>query len=174
MTEIWKDIEGYKNLYQVSNLGRVKSLGNGKTHNSSERILKVNEIKGYLVVNLYKEGKRKNYSVHRLVATAFLPNPNILPQVNHKDEDKTNNTFSNLEWCSNEYNHNYGTINKRIAIKNTNNTKKSKRVICVETGKIYPSTKQVERELGFANGNISSACNGKYKTAYGFHWKYTE
>lgn len=173
MKEIWKDVKGYEGCYQVSNFGNVKSLNYMKT--GKEKVLKVRKDKyGYLTVNLSKDGKKKHYTVHRLVATAFLPNPNNLLQVNHIDEDKTNNTVFNLEWCSNEYNHKYGTINKRIAISNTNHPKKSKKVICVETGKIYPSTHQVQRELGFSRGNISSVCAGRYKTAYGFHWRYTE
>lgn len=177
MREIWKDVIGYEGLYQVSNLGRVKSLGNGGSKNSkfsSERILKTCEIKGYLRVTLSKDGKQKQYSVHRLVALAFLPNPYNLPMVNHKDECKTNNACSNLEWCSVKYNNNYATRIQRIAESQTNYPKFSKKVICIETGKIYPSTHQVERELGFANSHISSACLGKLKSAYGFHWRYTE
>ena len=171
MTEIWKDIEGYENLYQVSNLGRVKALGNGGSKNSkfsSERILKTCEIKGYLRVTLSKDGKQKQYSVHRLVAQAFLQNPDNLPQVNHKDEDKTNNRVDNLEWCSAKYNNNYGTRIQRIT------EKKSKQVLCVETGKIYPSLRQAERELGISHNNISAACRGIQKTCGGFHWRYTE
>lgn len=160
MIEIFKDIEGYEN-YQVSNYGSVKSLGNGKTR--KEKVLKpFNTTKGYLYVDLYKQGKRKNYYIHRLVAQAFLPNPNNLPEINHKDEDKTNNHVTNLEWCDRKYNINYGTLKEKL----------SKPVICIETGKIYPSTMEVQRELGFAQSHISSACNGKLKQAYGYTWKY--
>lgn len=177
MQEIWKDVEGYEKLYQVSNLGRVKSLGNGGSKNSkfsSERILKLksNKVTGYLYVRLSKDGKQKHYSIHRLVALAFLPNPNNFPQINHKDEDKKNNTLQNLEWCSAEYNNNYGTHNKRMVVSLTNYPSKSKKVLCIETNKVYPSTRQIERELGFANGNISAACNGKRKSAYGYTWRY--
>ena len=154
----------------MSSLGRVKSLKFGK-----EKILKTPLVSGgYLAVNLCKEGKRKTHTIHRLVAFAFLPNPDNLPFVNHKDENPSNNVVSNLEWCSAEYNTNYGTRNRRIAESNTNHPKFSKQVICVETGVIYPSIKQVERKLGFANSNISAACNGKYKRAYGFHWRYID
>ena len=176
MKEIFKDIEGYENLYQISNQGTVKSLGNGKSR--KERILKpAKDKKGYLRVGLCKQGKRKMYLVHRLVTSAFIENPNNLPQVNHKDEDKTNNNVENLEWCDAKYNNNYGTRNERSAESNTNNpkqVKQCKQVLCLETGVVYPSTSELEREFGFSKGNISSACNGKLKTAYGFHWKYVE
>lgn len=177
MTEIWKDIEGYENLYQVSNLGRVKSLGNGNARNPNfqkERIMKARDNKGYLQVGLSKDGKKKRYQIHRLVAIAFIQNPNNLPQVNHISEDKTNNRVDNLEWCSAKYNINYGTRNKRMSESLTNNPKRSKKVICVQTGVIYPSVRQVERELGFNQSNISSVCAGIYKTAYGFNWKYID
>ena len=111
MTEIWKTIKDYPN-YQISNLGRVKSLGNNKTR--KEKILKsYKNNKGYLKVDLYKEGVIKKYYIHRLVASAFLDNPNNLPQVNHKDEDKTNNCVDNLEFCTSQYNINYGTRTKK-------------------------------------------------------------
>lgn len=159
--EIWKDISEYDGLYKVSNLGRVKSLGNDKKR--KEKILKPIKYNcGYLIVGLSKQGKRKLYLVHRLVAEAFIDNPNNFRELNHIDEDKTNNCVSNLEWCDRKYNINYGTRNEKI----------SKRVLCVETNKIYPSTNEVQRQLGFANSHISSACNGKLKQAYGFHWRY--
>lgn len=163
MIEIFKDIAGYKGLYQVSNWGTVKSLGNGNSNNSKEKILKpTKDKKGYLTVDLYKDGKRKIYKVHRLVAQAFIENPNNLPQVNHKDENKKNNAASNLEWCDAKYNINYGTRNEKI----------SKQVLCLETGKIYPSTREVQKQLGFAHSNISKCCNGKLKQAYGYTWCY--
>lgn len=163
MIEIWKDIEDYEGLYQVSNLGNVKSLGNGNSNNSKERILKPAKLKdGYLEVSLSKQGKVKCYTIHRLVAEAFIDNSQNLPQVNHKDEDKTNNQVTNLEFCDAKYNINFGSRIQRI----------SKQVLCIETGVIYPSTNEVYRRLGFSQGNISSACNGKRKTAYKFHWKY--
>lgn len=111
--EIWRDIKDYEGLYQVSNLGRVKSLKYGK-----EKILKGYKYRGgYLRVDLYKERKVKHFPIHRLVASAFINNPNNLPQVNHKDEDKTNNCAENLEYCDSSYNTNFGTRNERIAEK---------------------------------------------------------
>lgn len=162
--EIYKDIEGYEG-YKISNYGNVKSLGNGKSR--KEKILKSTKDKyGYLIVCLSKQGKHKLYFIHRLVAQAFLDNADNLPEVNHKDEDKTNNHVTNLEWCTRLYNHNYGTINQRIA------DALRKQVLCLETSKIYPSLNEVQKQLGFNKGNISSCCNGKTKQAYGFHWKY--
>ena len=123
MEEIWKDIEGYEGLYQVSNMGRVKSVErmkwSGKCYyKAPERILKPRKNGGgYLVVMLSKNGKVKTCRVHRLVATAFIPNPNNLPQINHIDENKGNNHMENLEWCDSKYNNNYGTHNKRVSEK---------------------------------------------------------
>lgn len=162
MKEIWKDIEGYFGLYQISTHGNVKSLKFGK-----EKILKPTKNKyGYLQVGLSKDGKLKIYKVHRLVAENFIENPKNLEQINHRDEDKTNNHVTNLEWCTPKQNINYGTHNQRVA------EKLSKQVLCVETGKIYTSTMEVKRQLGFGNGNIVKCCNGKRKTCGGFHWRY--
>ena len=183
MEEIYKDIEGYENLYQISNYGNVKSLISGKIRKLSK------DRYGYLFIALSKNDVKKQYKVHRLVAEAFIPNPNNYPQVNHKDEDKKNNAASNLEWCTAKYNANYGTaIQRRLLTEkqnpkrkeiidkrrksNTNHQNTSKQVLCVETGVVYPSTHQIERELGFYQQNISNACTGKYKQAYGYTWRY--
>lgn len=161
MEEIWKDIEGYNGKYQVSNLGRVKSL------KGSEKILKPRVSNtGYKYVNLCIQGKSKTLKIHRLVAQAFLPNPEGLPQVNHKDEDKLNNNVDNLEWCTREYNCNYGTRNKRIA--STGGIK----VICIETGIAYDSILEAKRCTGINNTDIAEVCKGIRKTAGGFHWRY--
>ena len=167
MVEIYKDIEGYEQLYQISNQGTVKSFGNGNSNNSKERILKPAKDKdGYLYVCLSKQGKRKYYRVHRLVCQAFISNPNNLSFVNHRNEIKTDNRASNLEWCDCSYNINYGTRNQIVA------EKLSKQVLCVETGKIYTSAMEVQRHLGFDNSNISKCCNGRCKQAYGYTWKF--
>lgn len=114
--EIFKDIEGYENLYQVSNLGNVKSLN--YKHTGKEKILTPDKDRyGYFKVVLHKQGKRKKFFVHRLVAQAFLPNSQNLEQVNHKNEIKTDNRVQNLEFCTPKYNANYGTRNKRVAEK---------------------------------------------------------
>ncbi len=117
MQEIWKDVQGYEGLYQVSNLGKVKSFrGSCKFGKPKELLLKPTLINsGYGVVTLYSNEKRKKFQIHRLVATAFIPNPMNLPCVNHKDENKLNNSVENLEWCTYEYNNNYGTARIRTS-----------------------------------------------------------
>ena len=122
MTEIWKDIVGYEGLYQVSNLGNVKRLkgykGRGKGYIVEEHLIKPSiNSNGYQNVVLCKNGKTKTFTMHRLVAIAFLYNSDNLPEVNHKDEDKTNNCVDNLEWCDRVYNNNYGTRNKKCSDK---------------------------------------------------------
>ena len=112
--EEWRDIEGYKGLYQISNLGRVKSFPNCKR--KTTRILKPGNNctgRGYLFIFLFKNKQKKRFYVHRLVAQAFIPNPNNLPMINHKDENPSKNIVDNLEWCDNKYNCNYGTLPKR-------------------------------------------------------------
>ena len=115
--EIWKPVVGYEGLYEVSSLGRARSLGRFVSINRflKGRILRLcYNAKGYLRAQLSSNNKAKMYMVHRLVAIAFLPNPDNLPEVNHIDEDKTNNSVENLEWCDGKYNVNYGTRNDRI------------------------------------------------------------
>lgn len=184
MREIWRDIKDYEGLYQVSNWGRVKSLGNGKSNNSKERFLRPGKDGcGYLQICLCKNGKTKMFLVHRLVATAFLENPNNLPEVNHKDEDKTNNFVGtpendyrdgNIEWCYGEYNKNYGSRNERIS-KTMTNGKLSKKVLqFTKTGKFvreWPSANECGRN-GFNHGHIVLCCNGERKTHKGYIWKY--
>lgn len=110
MEEIWKDVIGYEGLYKVSNLGRVRSLNrnvtdkNGTSYTLIGTILKQNKCGDYLRVSLWKDGIIKGKLVHRLVAEAFISNPDNLPVVNHKDEDKWNNNLDNLEWCTQSYN----------------------------------------------------------------------
>ena len=168
--EEWRDIPNYEGLYQVSNLGRVKSLGNDKT--KKEKIRKQGKNhKGYLNVNLCKEGKRKNYLVHRIVCQAFIENTNNFRCVNHKDENKENNQIDNLEWCDNKYNSNYGTsIQRRVE-------KQSKQVYQYDKNgtlvSIWESTNEVGRN-GFNQGNVTSCCNGNRKSHKGFKWSYEE
>ena len=118
--EIWKPVVGYEGLYEVSSYGRVKSLdryvkySDGRIYLHKGKVLSLAKDKnGYFVVSLYFNGKHNTIKVHRLVAQAFIPNPDNLPEVNHLDEDKTNNRVENLEWCDHKYNMNYGTRNIR-------------------------------------------------------------
>ena len=163
--EIWKDVKDYEGHYQVSDKGRVKSVKFGK-----EIFLKQGSCRGYLRVGLSKNGEIKRYTVHRLVAQAFIPNPNNLPEVNHKDEIKTNNNIENLEWCDHKYNINFGNRTQRSA------EKQSKPVLqYTKDGKFVNELKSVmdvQRNLGYDQGHISACCLGKRKSANGFVWKY--
>lgn len=172
MEEIWKDIEEFDGLYQVSNYGRVKSVVvDGNAFRSEERILKTHEDKkGYLRVKFYYKSKAYTRKVHRLVAQAFIPNHKNLPQVNHKDEVKTNNFVDNLEWCDNKYNCNYGTKGHRAGLSNKNQKSTSVPVFCVEKNKTYKSVSEAERETGALN--IHYCCIGKRNTSGGYHWEY--
>lgn len=124
MEEIWKPVKGFEGYYEVSNLGRVRRLDRYDYGCGYPRLYKGGVLKslcgsgGYYHIMLCKDGTRITKNVHRLVAETFIPNPNNYSQVNHKDEDKSNNTIDNLEWCDAKYNTNYGTKNKR-----SNNTK---------------------------------------------------
>ena len=182
MEEIWKDKKDYEGHYQVSNFGRAKSLDRyvkGKGHSlqfKKGRILKpMKDNNGYLKVKLCKDGKEKAFTVHRLVAEAFLPNPHNYSCVNHKDENKQNNNVSNLEWCNSKYNCNFGTRNERVIAKNTNG-KLSKTVLQYTLDGVFvrewESAKQAEREGGYQHGHIISVCGGKRNNHKGFIWKY--
>lgn len=168
-TENWMSIEGYEGIYEISDLGRVRSLN---YHRSGEtRILKPGiDRGGYLMVVLSKDGKRKTVKVHRLVATAFVPNMFGLNEVNHINEVKTDNREENLMWVDSKENDNWGSRNQRIG------EKLSKPVLqFTKSGEFireWPSTAEVERELGYSNTHISECCSGKRKSACGFVWKY--
>ena len=169
--ETWKDIKGFEGKYIVSNLGRVKSLNYRRT--GKERILKARKTKGgYLLVDLYREGKVKGYYVHRLVATTFYENLEGYTEVNHIDENKLNNRADNLEFCSRLYNENYGTGRKRAA------EKKSKPVFSVdkESGLImwWKSANEAGEALGIAPNNITKCCKGKAKSAGGHTFFYAD
>lgn len=185
MEEVWKDIEGYEGLYQVSNMGRVRSLDRevkhiyGKQLKKGKILVLCNNRKGYKHVNLCKCGKINTHEVHRLVAKAFIPNPEKLRCINHRDENPENNRVDNLEWCTNKYNSNYGTIKNRLSEKHTNG-KNSKPVLQYtldyEFVREWPSTKEVQRELGFDSSSIARCCRKAryYNTAYGSIWMYKE
>lgn len=173
-SEVWKDVAGYEGLYQVSNRGNVYSVErkNLRGRKCGGRTLKTSRDKiGYLRVNLYKDGRRKNVTVHRLVANAFLPNPNNYPEINHRDEDKTNNCVENLEWCTRKYNVNYGTRIKRMSTTNNIPVKG----VHEETGEEIYLKSMLEGALyGFNPKRISDVCLGKQHIHRGYSFQKIE
>ena len=170
--EEWRNIEGY-NDYQVSNYGRVESL---ERIDCLGRLKKGKVLKpyknpnGYLRVLLYKNGRRQKCSVHRIVAQAFIVNPDNLPCINHRDECKTNNHVENLEWCDTKYNLNYNDGQKRRAIKRSKTIYQY--TLNGEFVKEWKSATEVQRQTGYNQGYICQCCNGKRKQAYDYIWKY--
>lgn len=181
--EQWKAIPGYEGLYEVSNTGKVRSLTRYKRELNRHL-----HKQGYEYVQLTKDHETKNKLVHRLVAMAYINNPNNYPQVNHIDEDKTNNNVNNLEWCTAKYNMNYGKgakarhikidyskpIFKENAVKNG---KKTSRAIVQFTKDgvfvaRYDSAKEAMRKLGVKNAHITEVAKGKRPSANGFVWRY--
>lgn len=171
--EVWKDVSGFEGYYQVSNLGRVRSLDRkvwsekrGIFHFQKGRVLKPVNIHGYWRVLLSKDGKPAKAIVHRLVAGAFLPNPENLEYVNHKDENKSNNRLENLEWCTPKYNVYYGENSTTRPVIATN----------IYTGEQtkYTSMMDAARVGGFNPSHISKVCRGKLKTHKQHYWKYLE
>jgi hypothetical protein len=155
-----KDITGYDGLYAITSCGKVWS-------HKRQRFLKpLDDGHGYLFVKLYKDGFGKNFNVHRLVAQAYLDNPENLPCVNHKDENKANNSVSNLEWCTYKYNANYGTCRQRGA------QACKKPVHCIELNRDFDSIKAAAQFSKVTPSHVHRCLNGKKKTAGGYHWKY--
>lgn len=176
MEEIWKDIEGYEGLYQVSNIGRVKSLKRTVNHKRlgvytiNERILSAaDKGLGYMVVGLSKNGKTKTLRVHRLVAKAFIPNPKKFDLINHKDKNTSNNIVSNLEWCDYQYNNTYADHSEVSSIA------LSKPVIqYTMDGKFvarYYGAVEAEKKTGICRTCIRDCCRGKLQSSGGFRWK---
>ena len=169
--EIWKNVVGYEGLYQVSSLGRVRSLehidSNG--HPVKERVLaSFLNRNGYRKANLYRDRNRKQVSIHRLVAAAFLDNPDNLPEVNHIDEDKSNNAVSNLEYCTVLYNNTYGTRLERVA-------KALECPICAITSSgqrhYFDSVNEAARVLGLKRQGITNCLHGRRKHHGGFSFE---
>lgn len=156
MIHEWRDVVGYEGLYKVNEYGDIMTLN--YNHTGKKKLLKQYKTKlGYLQVDLYKNGKRNHYLVHRLVADAFCEGADYFPVVNHIDEDKTNNHYSNLEWCTSEYNVRY-TLNKKVR--------------CIELNKTFESITKAEKIMGC--GNISDCLAGRQKTAAGYTWEYVD
>lgn len=157
-----KDIKNYEGLYGITSCGRVWSY-------RRQKFLKPRVDKyGYLTVCLSNQGQKKFAKIHRLVAEAYIPNPEEKPQVNHKDENKANNSINNLEWATGKENLTYGTRLERIA------KKLGKQVYCVELDRVFDSASQAARELDIDNSAISATCRGKYQTYKGYHWRYVD
>ena len=192
MKEEWRDIKGYEGLYKVSNLGRVKSLN--YNHTKKEKVLDFKpKSNGYIIVKLWKNGKSKSFYIHRLVAEAFIPNPNNYPEINHKIDDfkhRSNNRVDNLEWCTRKYNNSYGNHTKRISdsLKGRTDIRlkgskhpNSHKVICITTNKTFDTMKEATIFYKVSQSSITMCCQGKYKYA-GKHpvtgeklvWKYLE
>ena len=177
--ECWRWIPGYEGIYQVSTRGRVRSVDRWVTYpDGSKRFFKGRILKpgrgknGYLFVSLYRDGKRHQILIHRLVAMAWLDNPENKPQINHLDEDKTNCSVENLSYCSAKENINWGTGIKRRAASRSMPVQ----AIDVKTGEVvleFPSMMEAGRK-GFDQGHVSACCLGKYghKTHHGFIWRY--
>lgn len=170
-SEEWRDIPGYEGYYQVSSLGNVRGVDRfvpmanyrrGRTIKGRTKIALIDKH-GYLKVLLCQNGIRKNHFVHQLVALAFIPNPQNLPTVNHKDETKTNNHVSNLEWMSSENNVKYSHSKKVRQLDSYGNLIKE-----------WESMSEAERIMGYKTGAISKCCKHKTKSllAYGFKWEY--
>ena len=164
-----KDIEGYEGLYGVTSCGRIWSF-------KSKKFLKPHiQRDGYMLVTLYKDKISKTFQVHRLVAKAFISNPNNLPEVNHIDGIKTNNNVQNLEFCSHSYNmrHSYkiGLREREVEQMKARNCKKVK---CIETGQIFNSGKEAAEVMGLDASHISKVCRGKAKSHKGYHFEFVE
>ena len=194
MTEEWRDIAGHEDSYQVSSFGRVRSLeryiqqsdGMKAPYRIPPKILKPKRTKGgYLAVNLSKNGKAHHHRIHRMVAEAFIPNPEGLPSVNHKNEDKTDNRVENLEWCTVGYNNDYGTRQQRVQI-----NQKQRRAVCMmsldgEVLRDFPTCLSAARYItGESSGksqrvrvtdnNIRRACRLHQHKAYGYRWEFQQ
>lgn len=194
--EIWKDIIGYEGLYQVSNLGRIKSVDRYVKHpiyglmHIKERILKFGiSGNGYLIVGLYRDGKQTPKLVHRLVAEAFIPNPNNLTDVDHLNTNRTDNRVENLRWCTHKENQN--NPKSIVHFSECKQGENAPKPMKGKFGKEHNTSKpilqytidgqlirewycgmDVQRELGINQSNIAKCCRGKYKSSGGYRWKY--
>lgn len=177
MQEIWKDIKEYEGEYEISNLGRVRSLNYRRT--GMKKVLKpINHPRGYLSVILYKNKKSKEFCIHRLVAETFIENLSNKPQVNHKDGNKHNNTINNLEWVTASKNEKHAW---KIGLKTDEHIKKiaqnnSKPILQYDLNnkllKEWGSISEASRDLNIKQSGISSCCRKVVKTSGGYIWKY--
>lgn len=168
MIEEWREVYGFDVLYEVSNLGRVRTKYHGKSGYGNEYryLIPLDNGNGYLRLNLQSNQRPRTTYIHRLVAEAFVPNPNGYAEINHKDENKRNNRFDNLEWCEHIYNCNYGTRNERTSRKN------EKSIRCVETGIVYASLREAAEVMDIGVTAIGNCLKGRSKSCRGYTWEY--
>ena len=179
--EVWKDIPGYEKLYQVSNIGRIKMLERnivdswGRKVHKKEHILKPRTGNRYYMIALYKNRKREDLLIHRIVAETFIPNPENKPFINHKDENCFNNSVENLMWCTQKENMNWGTINERMS----KNSKSKRKVNQYDMDGNYIKTWDCmtdffkSKNMPFKTG-IIECCKGNIKSSMGYKWKYAD
>lgn len=179
MTEVWKDVVGYEGYYQVSNFGRIRSVDRYVDDSrNGKRLLRGGIRKatagknGYLSARFCMNNKPKMIMLHRVVASAFIPNPDNLPEVNHKDEDITNNCVDNLEWCTSKYNANYGTRNKKLSMLH------KKAVNQLDLGgnliKRWDSGREASKHFGIDPTGIMRVCKGRKESYKGYKWEYAQ
>ena len=166
--EEWKDVKGYEGLYQVSSLGRVFSIRSNRCLQAYRR----SKDKPYLTVSLCVNNERKHYKVHRLVAEAFIPNPDNLEYVNHINEDGADNRVENLEWCTAKYNNNYGTRIQRVS--KALGIPVDQYSLNGEFIKTWDSANEASKKLSIYSASITRVCKGENKTAGGYKWQYHE
>lgn len=169
--EMWRPIVGFPK-YEVSNTGKVRSLDYRHTGVTKELRQKTDKD-GYKAVRLFWNGKDKHFLVHRIVAMAFIDNPNDLPQINHIDENKGNNNIDNLEWCTAKHNNNHGTKKQRLrnTLSEVMPEKLGQPIVCVETGVVYKTIAECGEKMGLDPGNISHVLRGHYKQTNGYTFK---
>lgn len=183
MTEEWRDIVGFEGYFQISNMGNIRSLDRYIEYKNGKKILRkgknIRPVKcsnGYYEAQMSRDGKRTVMLLHRAVAQAFIPNPNNLPEVNHKDENIANNCVDNLEWCTSKYNANYGTRNQRNFEKVNKKQQKpvNQLTLSGEFIKRWDGICQASRSLGICDSQIIRVCKHKPRseTAGGFKWEY--
>jgi len=181
MQEIWKPIKNYEEYYEISNHGNVRRIkydnkGNLKQYPLPNYIKNKIDKDGYKRYTLSLKSKNKEFSSHRLVAQAFIPNPNNYPVVNHKDGDKNNNNIDNLEWCSIQHNNIHALENKLRVMPMGNDLKTSKSVLKFDKDgnfiEKYESSGDASRKNGILSSHIRDCCRGSLKTYKGYVWKY--
>lgn len=172
--EIWKDIEEFEGLYQVSNLGNVRSLNYRRTKGKIKNLIPKKNNSGRLWVELRNEKGKKNFLIHRLVGNAFIPNPNNLPQINHIDENPLNNCVNNLEWCTGEYNIKYSLRlhPKRKKITQTRKIIQRDKNGCII--RVWDNAHSIFLETRMSDWSIAECCRGNRHTAYGYTWQYAD